>query len=90
LAFFRLENITIELIEPIGGPSTWREFLEKNGEGVHHIAFRVGNMKEKVMLLEKHGMSEVQRGDFTGGAYSYVDSEKQLGVLLELLVQHKK
>ena len=31
LAFFRLDNITIELIEPLGGPSTWQEFLDTKG-----------------------------------------------------------
>mgnify|MGYP002065169875 CR=1 FL=1 len=44
LAFFRMENISIELIEPAGGPSTWQEFLDAKGEGVHHIAFRIEDM----------------------------------------------
>src|SRR4051812_25485613 len=44
LAFLRMENITVELIEPVGGPSAWQEFLQKKGEGVHHIAFRVRGM----------------------------------------------
>jgi hypothetical protein len=30
LAFFNLNNIVLEIIEPIGGPSTWSEFLEKH------------------------------------------------------------
>ena len=89
LAFLRLENITIELIEPIGGPSTWREFLEKTGGGVHHIAFRVRGMEENVGLLEKKGGKRIQQGDFTGGSYAYVDL-KQLGVIVELLTDAKE
>ena len=49
LAFIRLENITIELIEPVGDDSTWSEFLETNGEGVHHIAFNVKDMNDRIV-----------------------------------------
>src|SRR3989337_1259346 len=41
LAFFNLGQISLELIEPVGEPSTWKEALEKNGEGFHHIAFQI-------------------------------------------------
>ena len=85
LAFIRLENITIEIIEPIGGPSTWQEFLDKHGEGVHHIAFRVEDMDKTIAMLETKGGELVQRGDFTGGSYSYVESQDKLKTIIELL-----
>lgn len=85
LAFLRLGNLQIELIEPVGGPSTWREFLDTHGEGVHHIAFTVDGMQEQVAALEAHGMPLVQRGDYTGGRYAYIGSSDQLKVILELL-----
>ena len=37
-------NIDIELIEPDQEPSVWREGPDKNGEGIHHIAFSVKDM----------------------------------------------
>jgi catechol 2,3-dioxygenase-like lactoylglutathione lyase family enzyme len=85
LAFFRLGNVQIELIEPVGAPSTWREFLDAHGEGVHHIAFAVDGMQEQVTALEAQEMPLVQRGDYTGGRYAYIDSSEQLKVILELL-----
>jgi methylmalonyl-CoA/ethylmalonyl-CoA epimerase len=85
LAFFRLGNMQLELIEPVGGPSTWREFLEAHGEGVHHIAFEVEDMQDQVAALAAKGMPLVQRGDYTGGCYAYIDSGEQLKVILELL-----
>ena len=85
LAFFKLGAVDLELIEPVGGPSTWQEFLDSHGEGVHHIAFQIKGMDEQVALLEKKGMPLVQRGDYTGGCYAYVDGSKQLAVILELL-----
>jgi methylmalonyl-CoA/ethylmalonyl-CoA epimerase len=85
LAFFDLGGVSLELIEPVGAPSTWREFLETQGEGVHHIAFTIEGMEQQLALLERKGMTTVQRGDYTGGRYAYVDATPQLHVILELL-----
>jgi methylmalonyl-CoA/ethylmalonyl-CoA epimerase len=85
LAFFRLDNLSLELIEPVGGPSTWQEFLQTRGEGVHHIAFQIQGMDQQVAILAEKGMSPLQRGDYTGGRYAYIDGTPQLGVILELL-----
>lgn len=85
LAFFQLGNIEIELIEPDHNPSTWREYLDEHGEGVHHIAFVIKDMKGKTKRLEEEGISLVQKGEYEGGRYAYFDSVPQLKVLLELL-----
>lgn len=85
LAFFKMGGLSLELIEPIGEPSTWKEFLDQHGEGVHHIAFQIQGMDEVLMYLEGKGIPAVQRGDYTGGRYAYVDSASKLGVILELL-----
>ncbi|MEM2981224.1 MAG: VOC family protein, partial [Thermoproteota archaeon] len=84
LAFLQLENITIELIEPVGGPSTWRDFLEKHGEGIHHIAFDVGDMESVKKSLRGMGIGIDQEGNFTGGCYAYTDPKSPLGVIIEL------
>ncbi len=85
LAFFQMGAISLELIEPVGGPSTWQEFLDIRGEGVHHIAFRIAGMDRIIAYLEGKGIPAVQRGDYTGGRYAYMGSEGQLAVILELL-----
>ena len=86
--FLTLDNLRIELMEPVGGPSTWMDFLQKNGPGVHHIAFDVKGIEDEIANIEKKGMPLVQRGEwtvYTGGCYTYFESEPQLGVILELL-----
>lgn len=85
LAFIELKNITIELIEPDQNPSTWREFLDANGQGVHHIAFEIKGMEDKVTQLAKKGMPLLQKGDYEGGRYAYIDGTAKLGLILELL-----
>lgn len=85
LAFFDMGSVQLELIEPDENPSTWREFLEKYGEGVHHIAFFIKDMDGKIKTLEQNGMGLIQRGDYDGGRYAYIDTLKPLKVLIELL-----
>ncbi len=85
LAFIHMGQVDIELIEPVGGPSTWKEFLDEHGEGVHHIAFFVKGTDKVVAYLEGKGIPKVQQGDYTGGMYTYLDSAAKLGVILELL-----
>lgn len=85
LAFFQLDNMTIELIEPLEGKSTWREFLEENGPGIHHIAFNVENMKRSVKLFGEVGIKEVQHGGWGSGEYAYMDASGSLELIIELL-----
>jgi methylmalonyl-CoA/ethylmalonyl-CoA epimerase len=85
LIIFNMGQIAIEIIEPIGGPSTWREFLETHGEGVHHIAFTVADAARAADELSAKAIPTVQSGVFEGGKYIYVDGEKELHVILELL-----
>lgn len=85
MAFFALDNTTIELIEPDEHPSCWRDFLDRNGPACHHIAFRVGGMTRTIAAFEAGGHRLLQKGEFAGGRYAYVDTEPQLGILVELL-----
>jgi hypothetical protein len=69
-----------------GGPSTWRDHLERrHGDSLHHIAFRIQGMGEKVAWLEGHGIQLIQKGEYTGGRYAYLDGAGRLGAILELL-----
>ena len=86
LAFFDVSPTTqIELIEPDHEPSTWRHDLDENGEGVHHIAFIIKGMKEKIAVLDRNNMPLLQKGEYTGGRYAYIDANEELKVVLELL-----
>lgn len=85
LAFFNLGQVSLELIEPIGEPSTWNDQLQEHGDSLHHIAFRIQGMKEKLALLESLGIPLVQRGEYKGGRYAYVDGVEKLGATVELL-----
>jgi len=85
LAFFNMGQVQIELIEPIGEPSTWKEHLDQRGQSVHHLAFVVPDTDKAVQFLDEQGMGIDQQGDYTGGRYTYIDSVSQLGVALELL-----
>ena len=85
LAFFHLENLDIELIEPDEKPSVWREFLEEHGEGIQHLAFEIKGMKQKIELFGRDGMQLIQKGEYTGGRYAYLDTTKAINTIVELL-----
>ena len=85
LAFFDMGSLQLELIEPDHNPSTWRESLDKNGEGPHHIAFVVEGMKDKIAVLERNQMPLLQKGEYPGGRYAYIDTLRDLKVIIELL-----
>jgi len=88
LAFFQFDNLTIELIEPVGEPSTWKEFLDNHGPGMHHIAFDVKDIDNQIALLEGMGARLIQQGRWTsgnGGRYAYMEGVPNIPVILELL-----
>lgn len=85
IVFIQLGQVTLELIEPIGGPSTWRDQLDAHGPSLHHIAFEVKGMAEQVEKLADYGLQLLQRGDYSGGRYAYMDGRSPLGAVVELL-----
>ena len=85
LAFFKMGEVSLELLEPVGEPSVWHNVLRDSGEGVHHIAFRVPDGDKARAALQARGIGVIQQGDFKGGGYTYVDSAPQMGVIFELL-----
>jgi len=85
-AFFHVgPNVDIELLEPDHEPSTWRHDLDTYGEGIHHIAFVVNGMEKVVQALDRKGLKEIQKGEWKGGRYSYIDAKDTLKLTLELL-----
>ncbi|HTT60546.1 MAG TPA: VOC family protein [Bryobacteraceae bacterium] len=87
LAFIKLGQITLELIQPVGGDTSWKQFLDSHGEGVQHIAFQVADPEQTIRGFHDAGMPVLHQGryDDDSGAYVYIDSAKALGVTLELL-----
>lgn len=83
LAVFELGPIILDLIQPSDEPSSWKEFLETHGEGVHHIAFQTENREEVVQYFEQHDMPVRHYGEYAGGNYTVFDSEAQLGLLIQ-------
>ena len=89
LAFFDMGSFELELIEPDHNPSTWRESLDKYGEGPHYIAFEIEGLKGKIAVLERNQMPLLQKGEFTGGRYAYIDTLRDLKLIIELLENDK-
>jgi methylmalonyl-CoA/ethylmalonyl-CoA epimerase len=85
MAFFDLDNIQLEFIEPDDNESNWKDMLNANGEGFHHIAFDIKGMKEQLDRFEQNGVGLIQKGEYPGGRYAFVDSTDQYKIMFELL-----
>jgi catechol 2,3-dioxygenase-like lactoylglutathione lyase family enzyme len=83
VAHLQLANTAIELLEPVGGSSPWRDHLDRYGESLHHIAFTVPDVPASVDALVKAGGAHVL-GDATYVA-AYVDMRPVLGFTVELI-----
>ena len=81
LAQLDLDNLRIELLEPTGGPSPYRSWLDEHGAGINHIAFAVNDIPESIRVLETKGGTWVM-GDATS-PYGHVDMP-DLGIFIEL------
>ena len=87
VAMFELDNITLELIEPLGGPSAWHDVLaERGGAALHHLAFEVADGDAAAAALERQGFARAQsQVRQNGGRMVYSDAGEELGTFLELL-----
>lgn len=91
VGYISLDNILLEFIEPVDGPSIWRDFLEQKGNGIHHMAFIVDGVKQVIDDLEEFGLPLLQHGIFAAagkapsGKYAYLEGHDKLGFDVELL-----
>lgn len=90
IAIAPLGKIYYELVEPLEGPSIYKEFLDTRGEGLHHIG-KIYTLLEKVErdleMFRKMGLKILQRGVFYDSRYYYIDTEPLLGIVYEVVYE---
>ncbi|MBI2847157.1 MAG: methylmalonyl-CoA epimerase [Chloroflexi bacterium] len=76
----------LEIIEPIDPNGGVARFIEKRGEGLHHICFEVDNVAEKLKALEARGVELIDRKPRKGlaGMIGFIHPRSMGGVLVEL------
>jgi methylmalonyl-CoA epimerase len=84
-AVFDLNDFTIELIEPIAPDGFLAKYLEKRGEGVHHITMQSPDLKKKVAALEEKGIRVVDKNlDEPDYREAFISPKSGCGVLFQL------
>lgn len=83
LAFGNLRETELELLQPLEGDSVWSQFIETNGEGVHHLCFTVPNWDEMVSKFRAEGGKMIVGGIYKGKRWCYFDT-KPGGTVVEL------
>lgn len=86
-AFFMIGNTKIELLEPTCEESTIAKFIEKKGEGIHHIAYATKNVNEALKEVEAKGVRLIDqeaRGGAEGLRIAFLHPKSTGSVLTEL------
>lgn len=83
-AYAQAGPMELELIAPGAGENIFREFLDSHGEGVHHFGSLVPDLDEALARFEEKGIGVLQRQESDRTRLAYLDTERVLGVILEL------
>ena len=87
VAFIDAGNVKIELLEPMSEKSAVHGFIEKRGQGIHHVAFGVTSIEERMQELREKGVRLLSEGPLpgAGGAQvAFLHPKDSFGVLYEL------
>jgi hypothetical protein len=84
-------NPQLELLQPLEGEDILSEWLERRGEGLHHLGYEVHSLDETIERMAEAGYECIQHGYGFGadgsGGFAYFDTERELGYLVEAVEQ---
>jgi methylmalonyl-CoA/ethylmalonyl-CoA epimerase len=87
VAFLKAGETKLELLEPTTQESTIAQFIEKRGEGMHHIALGVNSIEERIIEMKEKGIRMIDEEPRigAGGAHiAFMHPKSASGVLVEL------
>ncbi|KPK71432.1 methylmalonyl-CoA epimerase [candidate division WOR_3 bacterium SM23_60] len=87
VAVLPVGDVNIELLEPLGDDSTVRKFIDKRGEGVHHLCFKVADIEKVLSDMRAKGIvliDEKPRFGASGKRIAFIHPKSTGGVLIEL------
>jgi methylmalonyl-CoA/ethylmalonyl-CoA epimerase len=90
--FFQVGGNKIELLEATSSESAIAKFIEKKGEGIHHIAFDVENIFEEIKRLKSEGfvfINEEPKHGADNKLIAFIHPKSSNGVLIELCQEIK-
>jgi methylmalonyl-CoA/ethylmalonyl-CoA epimerase len=86
VAFFSVGEVHIELLEPTRDDSPIAKYIEKNGEGIHHVAFATNDILGQIAKVASAGGKMIHNEPLTGAGGSkiaFVHPKSVTGVLTE-------
>ncbi len=91
-AFFMVGETKIELLEPTSEESTIAKFIEKKGEGVHHIAYKVDSVADALKEVAEKGVTLIDKAPRKGAEglnIAFLHPKSTCSVLTELCEEPK-
>lgn len=87
VAFFKVADVRLELLEPTDPSSTVAQFIEKRGQGLHHIAYTVDDVQARIAELTAEGVKMIDSTPRNGAHHTkiaFLHPKSSCGVLTEL------
>jgi methylmalonyl-CoA/ethylmalonyl-CoA epimerase len=87
VAFFDVGGVRLELLEPTDPSSTVAAFIEKRGEGLHHVAYTVADIKARLSELKANGIRLIDEAPRAGAHHTqiaFLHPKSSCGVLTEI------
>jgi methylmalonyl-CoA/ethylmalonyl-CoA epimerase len=79
LAFAKAGALEIEVIEASGDTGPYGEHLERHGEGLHHLRYKVQNLQDSLQAMEAAGYVNVYSGGMGAVRFAYLEAPAKLG-----------
>ncbi|WP_338749975.1 methylmalonyl-CoA epimerase [Bacillus sp. FJAT-52991] len=92
VAFIDAGNVKLELLEPTNEDSPIAKFIEKRGQGIHHVAFGVTEIEERIREIKERGIqmiNETSKPGAGGAQVAFMHPKSTHGVLFELCDKSK-
>ncbi len=81
-------DLNIELLMHVSGETIYRDFLDRRGEGLHHVAYVTNDIYAVLEKFTRMGIRVIQSGKVEKDSYYYLDTESMFGIIVELYTDY--
>lgn len=88
LALAYCGDVQLELLQPVSGQTCYQDFIDRRGEGLHHLGFFLDELDQYEKALDElkaQNYSVLTSGKFGDAYYSYFDTEAAIGSIMEII-----
>ncbi len=83
LAFCRVGNVVYELIQVLSGRTSYEDFMNEHGEGIHHLGYEISSLAKWTAAYKEVGIEPIMSGERVGLKFAYFNTPEIIVELIE-------